>query len=114
MFMHLVNLNLLKNNSGKNSFLSPGIVLYELLTGTLPYSDVSNKDQVFINNVLYFYNNAMLHSIDSVHGGLWFPEASIGQNEDGHSEGAEKITGQLFEPQERREAGLQKCEDPPV
>ena len=64
--------------------------------------------------VLYFYNNAILLSIDSLHGGLWFPEASIEQNEDGHSEGAEKITGQLFEPQERRETGLQKCEDPPV
>ena len=36
----------IKNNFGKNIFLSPGIVLYELLTGTLPYNDVSNKDQV--------------------------------------------------------------------
>ena len=34
------------NHSGKNIFVSAGIVLYELLTGTLPYSDVSNKDQV--------------------------------------------------------------------
>ena len=31
---------------GNNILLSAGIVLYELLTGTLPYSDVSNKDQV--------------------------------------------------------------------
>ena len=52
-------------------------------------------------------------SIDFVHGGLWFPEACIDQDEDGHSEGAEKIAGQLFEPYERRETGLQKCEDPP-
>ena len=36
----------IKNNFGENIFLSPGIVLYELLTGTLPYNDVSNKDQV--------------------------------------------------------------------
>ena len=56
----------------------------------------------------------MLLPIDFVHGGLWFPQASIEQNEDGHSEGAEKIARQLFESQERRETGLQKCEDPPA
>ena len=41
-----INLNLSKIILVKNIFLSPGIVLYELLTGTLPYNDVSNKDQV--------------------------------------------------------------------
>ena len=38
------------NNQPESSLisiiLSLGIVLYELLAGTLPYNDVSNKDQV--------------------------------------------------------------------
>ena len=51
-------------------------------------------------------------SIDFVHGGLWFPKARIEQDEDGHSEGAEETARQLFEPQERRETCLQKCEEP--
>ena len=42
-FGKVINRN---DQPGNNILLSAGIVLYELLTGTLPYSDVSNKDQV--------------------------------------------------------------------
>ena len=91
------------NNQPESSLisiiLSLGIVLYELLAGTLPYNDVSNKDQVG-GAIKFFINNNWTYT-DLIYGGMWLSKACNWQTEDWHSEGSEKIAWQLFEPHKR-------------
>ena len=102
-WVHHISPKIAQQRMAKQRFIQinfTGIVLYELLTGTLPYCHISDKDQVtrhiehslmiFLRIIplwqtLSFERNAANNFADSLHGGLRLLEGRYDEVADRHT-----------------------------